>query len=290
MGRGISLLTRDRLDAAFAYAKTNRPVTVRGVAYHLFTRIPPLIESMAEKHVAEVSRILVRAREEGDLPWEWIVDEGRGVEGGHGWDSLEQFGEAMLDHYRKNRWLDQDFHVELWSEKATVKGLLAPVIRRYQIPFRVMKGFVSASEAKEISNQIESVAAEGKEFVALYIGDWDPSGLCMSERDLPERLERYGDGSEFTIRRIALIEEDLAGLPSFPLETKKGDPRYNWYRKNHHPSVCWEIDAMSPVALRARVEAEIKSHIDADLWRRADEVERAERDSIREFVGNLKTL
>jgi hypothetical protein len=32
---------------------------------------------------------------------------------------------------------------------------------------------------------------EGKDFVALYVGDWDPSGLHMSEVDLPERLQRY---------------------------------------------------------------------------------------------------
>jgi hypothetical protein len=47
---------------------------------------------------------------------------------------------------------------------------------------------------------------------------------------------------------------------------------------------------MSPVALRARVEAEIRSYIDFDLWRRADEVERAERESIREFAHRLRTL
>ncbi len=43
--------------------------------------------------------------------------------------------------YQKNRWLDQDTHIELWSEKGTVRGLLAPVIDKYQIPFRNMHGF-----------------------------------------------------------------------------------------------------------------------------------------------------
>jgi hypothetical protein len=288
MGRNISKITRVRLDAIYAYAEENEPVTVRGCAYHLFTR--GLIESMAKKHTAEVSRILVRAREDGDVPWDWIVDETREVEGGGGWDSLEEFGEAMLAGYRKNRWLDQPFHVELWSEKGTCRGLLAPVIDRYQIPFRVMHGFASATSVKDIADDIERVTAQGKHFVALYIGDFDASGLHMSEVDLPGRLERYGDGADFTLLRIALVQEDLDGLPSFPLETKKDDPRFDWYRENYHPSVCWEIDAMSPVALRARVEAEIRSYIDFDLWRRADEVERAERESIREFAHRLRTL
>jgi hypothetical protein len=73
MGRGVSQITRDRLDAAYAYAEECHPITVRGCAYHLFTRNPPLIESMADKYVAEVSRILTRAREEREFPWRWIV-------------------------------------------------------------------------------------------------------------------------------------------------------------------------------------------------------------------------
>ena len=83
----------------------------------------------------------------------------------------------------------------------------------------------------DIADQItETVYVDEKAFVALYCGDWDPSGLDMSERDLPNRLVRYGDGAEFTLERIALIEDDLSGLPSFPLESKKDDPRYPWYR------------------------------------------------------------
>ena len=288
MGRGISALTRERLDAIREYAEENQPVTVRGCCYHLFTR--KLIESMAKKHTAEVSRILVNAREDGDIPWEWIVDETRDLEGGGGWDSLEEFGEAMLSGYRKNRWLDQDTRVELWSEKGTVRGLLAPIIDRYQIPFRVMHGYSSATSVKDVSDVIESTVADSKDFVALYCGDWDPSGLDMSERDLPKRLEAYGDGADFTLRRIALIEDDLDELPSFPLESKKDDPRFPWYRETYDPDVCWELDAMSPVDLRERVEDEILSYIDQKLWQRADMVEQAERKSIKQFADTLKTL
>jgi hypothetical protein len=245
---------------------------------------------MATKYTAEVSRILTRAREERNFPWRWIVDNTRGVEGGGGWDNLEEFGEAMAAQYRKNLWLAQDTRVELWSEKSTVKGLLAPIIRRYQIPFRIMRGFASASEAKDVSDQIEYTVGEGKDFVALYIGDWDPSGLFMSECDLPNRLERYGDGAQFTIRRITLIEDDLAGLPSFPLESKRGDPRFEWYRRNYHPSVCWEVDALNPNTLRERVEDAILDYIDIEAWKRVEQIEQAERESIRHFANQLKAL
>ncbi len=245
---------------------------------------------MAKKHTAEVSRILVKAREDGDIPWSWIVDETREIEGGGGWDSLEEFGETWSTHYRKNRWVTQGTRVELWSEKGTVRGLLSRIFNRYQLPFRVMHGYSSASEVKVAACQIEETVSSGKGFYALYVGDWDPSGLDMSERDLPNRLERYGYGADFVLDRIALTEDDLAGLPSFPLETKKDDPRHAWYKANYDPDVCWEFDAMSPIALRERVEDEILSYIDDAAWARADMVEQAERESIRQYADMLKTL
>ena len=123
MGRGISKLTQERLDAVYAYAEENQPVTVRGCCYHLFTL--KLIESMAKKHTGEVSRILTRAREDGDLPWDWFADESREVEVVSTWDNMAKYGEAVMRSYRKSRWQDQDFYVEVWSEKGTVRGLLA---------------------------------------------------------------------------------------------------------------------------------------------------------------------
>jgi len=71
--------------------------------------------------------------------------------------------------------------------------------------------------------------------IALYIGDWDPSGLFMSKVDLPRRLERYG--GEWHLRRIALVERDLDGLPSFNVATKAKDPRFRWLPYSHGPRI-----------------------------------------------------
>ena len=47
---------------------------------------------------------------------------------------------------------------------------------------------------------------------------------------------------------------------------------------------------MNPVDLRVRVEDEILDYIDEKTWQRADMVEQAERESIRQFASALKTL
>jgi hypothetical protein len=101
----------------------------------------------------------------------------------------------------------------------------------------------------------------------------------MSEEDLPRRLERY-DADNYDIRRIALTEGDLCGLSSFHADTKTGDKRHKWF-VSKYGSDCYELDAMAPSALRARVEAEISLHIAWKEWDRAEKVAKVEAESIR---------
>lgn len=82
--------------------------------------------------------------------------------------------------------------------------------------------------------------------------------------------------------RIALLKDDLPGLPHFDAATKAGDARHRWY-VNRYGSRCWELDAMPPPLLRERVRSEIWQYIDADAWNRAIEVEAVEVESMRTF-------
>ena len=85
--------------------------------------------------------------------------------------------------------------------------------------------------------------------------------------------------------RIALLEEDLAsGLPWFDLNSKRSDPRLNWFLKtsaSRHGSRCWELDALDPRDLRQRVEEAILEYIDEAAWERCALAERAEQESLK---------
>lgn len=61
------------IDAMYAIAEACQPITGRGVGYKLFTQ--SLIPSMSRRDMNSVYRLLKEAREEGTIPWEWIVDE-----------------------------------------------------------------------------------------------------------------------------------------------------------------------------------------------------------------------
>lgn len=279
-GRGRGKATLNFIEACLEILRAEQPTSVRAVAYRLFTR--GLIPDMGKKSTDKVSRMLTIGREDGLIPWGWIVDETRTPKRAQTWSSPDEIIQAAVYGYRLNYWKVQPAWVEVWSEKATLNGVLGPVLDKYGVTFRVNHGYGSATSA--YSAAVETRRA-GKPLNIFYVGDWDPSGMDMSERDTPGRLERYG--GQASVERIALVPDDLPNLPSFPAEDKKKDPRYPWFVRNYGDT-CWELDAMDSNLVRDRVEGAIRSMIDFDLWDRAIEVERAEVASMQQFHNEWK--
>jgi len=278
MGRGNSKQSDRLIEVAHRILADIHPATVRAVCYKLFTE--RVIPSMAKKETDRVSKLLTRAREGTLIPWGWIVDETRQPELPGTWRNPKAILQTAVRSYRRDHWQYQNVHVEVWSEKGTVRGTVAPVLQDLGVTFRVFHGYGSTTSVHEVaqaSNEID------KPFVALYIGDWDPSGLHMSEVDLPERVERYW--GNITVTRIALIETDLtSGLPWFELDSKRADPRLNWFLKtsaSRHGSRCWELDALDPRELRQRVQEAIVEYVDAATWERSALAEQAEQESLK---------
>ena len=154
------------------------PITGRGVGYKMF--VAKLIPDMSE--MKKVYRLLKEAREQGIIPWGWIVDETRQLERVPSWKNPEEFAESAARQYRPDFWEQQPSRCEVWATAV---------------------------------NDVATIYDDARPLTALYVGDWDPSGLHMPEIDLPERLAKYG-GDHVQVKRIALMQEQLAPLPSFP--------------------------------------------------------------------------
>jgi hypothetical protein len=92
MGRGKSQASLQLISAARDILSKIHPATVRAVCYQLF--IQRLIGSMAKANTNKVSTQLVWAREQGKIPWDWIVDESRSAERPGTWDDPAAFIEA----------------------------------------------------------------------------------------------------------------------------------------------------------------------------------------------------
>jgi hypothetical protein len=278
-GRGKSESSLALVTAAKAILEEIQPATVRAVCYRLF--VAKMITDMGKNSTGKVSKQLVWAREQNIIPWHWIVDEGRYLERTAQWDSIDERIDCAVKTYRRDNWNDQPQRLEVWSEKGTVRGTIGPILRTYGVGFRVMHGYTGASTLHTAAIN----SRYGHPLTILYIGDYDPSGLHMSEIDIPQRLERYEGKAAF--QRIALRAADTVGLPSFPAADKKTDSRFDWFARNYGDK-CWELDAYSPPLLRQRVEQEIKARLDMNAWEHALKIERAEIAAMKEYGDSWK--
>ena len=299
--RGRSQSTKDLIQVSREIIEERAPIGVRGIAYVLFA-VHNLIPDMSKQSTDKVSRLITDMREEGLVAWSAIVDESRTIESEPGWENPAECFEVFAQSYRRDFWRDSAYRVIVISEKATVSGLLRPVIDRWGVSYFPAHGFNSATRVKEL---VEEMNSDPRRYICLYCGDWDPSGMWMSEQDWfitgsdsrypgsterSNRLIRYGaDPKRFTWSRIALTQEDLPGLPSFPAEEKKADPRYKWFIQNYG-NRAFEIDALDPRVFRDRVEMHIKRYINPGAWQRHIVVEAAQRQSTRLFAAQMAQM
>jgi hypothetical protein len=269
----------DLIEAMHAAAEDAQPITGRGIGYKLFTA--GLIPSMERSEMQRVYRLLREAREQGRIPWEWIVDETRELEKVATWSDPEAYAGTVARSYRRDFWNQQPHRVQVWSEKGTVRGVLAPVLDQYAVGFLAVHGFSSATVAHDIAEDYD-----GRDLIVLYVGDYDPSGLFMSQQDLPARFTKY-KGDHIKLKRIALTRKQVTGLPSFLARDKRKDPRYGWFVRQYGHR-CWELDAMDPNDLRACVKNEIRKLIEPVAWRRCETMNMDEQESLRHVLDRWK--
>jgi hypothetical protein len=277
--RGMAGASIDLIAAMRAIAKAAQPITGRGIGYKLFTA--GLIASMSTNEMQKVYRLLRIAREQGDIPWSWVVDETRELERISTWSDTAEYARAVATSYRRDFWDQQPLRVEVWSEKGTIRGVLKPVLDRYAVGFRVMHGFASATSVNDVAED-----GDGRDLMVLYIGDFDPSGMFMSERDAPKRLAEYG-GDHVHLKRIALVPHQTVDLPDFPASDKRRDPRYSWFVERYGTR-CWEIDAMDPRDLRTCTEFAIQELIEPSAWARCEVVNAAELESLQTILSGWR--
>lgn len=215
MGRGRSQHSLDIIEAMYEIAKESEPITGRGVGYKLFSL--NLIPFMGRNDMQVVYRLLKEAREEGAIPWAWIVDETRELEQVATWDNATEYLRCTARDYRRDFWQQQPERIQVWSEKGTVRGTLRPLLDEYGVGFNPVHGFSSATTIHDVCDY-----DDGRPLTILYVGDFDPSGMYMSERDIPERLQRY-DGNHVSLKRIALLRADcdrLGRRPAFNVKDR----------------------------------------------------------------------
>jgi hypothetical protein len=268
--------TQAMLDVARAVLESDHPMTVRQVYYQLVSR--QVIENNKGRYQA-VSDVLVYARKNNLIPWDWIEDRLRRPRSVSMWSDLSDFGATVLSAYRRDIWESQPGYVEVWLEKDALSGIFEDILNRYGVTLNVGRGYDGWDSIRNAARRY----GDGDNTTILYFGDFDPSGEDMV-RSLEERLGFFG--CRPSIRKCALNLDDIRRYNLPPDFTKKSDSRRKKF-VDQYGDVSVELDALPIDVLRSRIRKEVEAQIDLGALETTLEKEDHERLVLKSLLGRL---
>ena len=281
--RGLSRRYKVRAETMAIYVAVIRflddvepPATVRQTFYGLETR--GVVEK-SESGYRRVQEALVTMRRARMIPYSFVSDNTRWIRRPTTYRSLDDSLKEWSSAYRRQVWADQADHVEVWIEKDALAGVAVDITDPWDVPLIVTRGYPSDSY---LHSAAELIASDEKPATIYYFGDYDPSGVNISDT-AEEKLIR-DHGAELTFIREALNRDQVEAwnLPTRP--TKRSDSRARGWRGG---SV--ELDAVPVRQLRKMIEDVIKRHIDPTAYARTMKAEALERETLQSLVLNFRT-
>lgn len=266
------------------YMQSSLTLTNRQLYYQL---VAGAIIPNADKVYKRVCKFLTDLRYGGHLDWQAIEDRGRIPIRASQWNNVNSLISSAVYSYRRPRWKDQDYYVEVYCEKQAMESVLKPVTEKYHTYFGYNKGYSSASTVYELAQRVKAQILNGKKVVILYLGDHDPSGLDMI-RDIRERIHEFLTQGEtyiepqFEVKQIALNLEQIKKYNPPPNPAKITDPRAKWYIAKYGQS-SWELDALKPQVLVELTERAVLEYLDLDKYNAVIKLEQAEIKKLEDF-------
>lgn len=252
-------------------------MTLRQLYYQLVARdiIP---NKLAE--YGRLSRLLTDARMYGLIDWEFIEDRVRVRKMEGEWHDIPDLIDSALYSYRRERWNNQDYYIEVIVEKNALMGVLEPICNEYHVSIFPNVGYGSTTVIHELAQRMIQHENSGKKCILLYFGDHDPSGEDMV-RDIQNRLDIFYASVE--VKKVALTMEQINEYNPPPNPAKMTDPRANEY-VDKHGSSSWELDALPPNVLVQLLRDSIEEYIDMDKYNAVKALEQVEKKKLRELA------
>jgi len=234
---------------------------------------------------------LVKARERRDISEWYIEDRVRQTFGSDaGWEDPEKFIERYEDWFKNcwdnfamPMWTTQEKAVEVWVEKDALSRLVSEVADEFNTVTCPSRGYSSYSYVRK---GVRRINEHDKPVKILYLGDVDPSGMDI-ERDLEERLMRYGAGN-ITVERVALTLEQIQEYNLPPMPAKTRDPRLAKFMADTGGSDAVELDALEPPVLQELIRNAINAEIDQDAWEERKKEIEDEKQKLKKKLENVK--
>jgi len=262
--------TLNLIEQAYNVLQEYNPMTLRQVYYQLVAR--HVIDNKRSEY-QRLSNALVKARQEGMIPWEWVEDRVRQPQMVSMWRDLRDFIETVKHAYRKNVWDRQPRYVEVWLEKDALSGIFADITGEYGVTLVVGRGYNSWSAYKEAAERFLSM---GKPVTILYFGDFDPSGEDIA-RALQESLNFFGISPE--IEKVALTMQDVIDYDLPPDFTKKTDTRAAKFIEKYG-DLAVELDALPLPVLQEKIRTSLEARLDMEALQETQKAEFHERQKL----------
>lgn len=258
------------------YSQKGFTLTLRQLYYQFVARA--FIEN-SEKSYKNLGKLISNGRLAGEINWSAIEDRTRSIGRPFGWSSPKHILESAATEYHRDRWVGQEYRVEVWIEKEALAGVIEPVCRRWDLTSFSCRGYVSQSVQWQAAKHVEDEEAKT---VILHLGDHDPSGIDMT-RDIEDRLTLLSNGTPFILKRIALNMDQVEEFDPPPNPTKLSDSRAEGYVEKFGTS-SWELDALQPEFIDKLIESEALKYIDVPMREAILAVEEVEREKIQVFA------
>lgn len=243
------------------YAALGLRMTLRQLYYQMVTANVIVNSQRSYKRLGE---LVSNARLAGKIDWDAIEDRVRVPSMPDEYTGIQHLLTESIAKYRKQRWKEQPYYIELWVEKDALANVLWPLAEEFHIVLMVNRGYSSQSAMYESALRFGRKVNEGKLCHLYYLGDFDPSGNDMV-RDIRERFDMFGLSTDaISVHKIALTMDQIRDheLPPNPL--KVTDPRAVKYEEEFGDE-SWEVDALPPDVLQAEIRLRIEPMIDKKL-------------------------
>jgi hypothetical protein len=270
-------------DAIYEIAEAEQPVTVRGLFYRTVSRgLVPKTDKRDDdtgtpSGYGIVQRRVLLMRRAGDLPYGWITDGSRlRLQPGSFTDAQAALANTARA-YRRDLWIDQFAHVEVWCEKDAIRGVVYPVTAEYDVPLLISRGYSSETFLYQTA---EDINFEDNPTTIFQLGDHDRDGVRAWEHIKTKLREFIDDDIDVTFHRIAVTPEQITelNLPTRPDKTQSGF------------GPCVEVDAIPSNTLRRMVRWEIEGCIDTEALRLTKIAEDSERTILTRIAGDWDDL
>ena len=205
------------------YEQKEMRISIRQLYYQAVSRL--IIKNNKANYNGFVEKIK-NGRLYGFLDWELLEDRTRYLRENLHWDSPAEILNACVRSYHLDLRSTQQNYIECWIEKDSLIELLQDTCKPLDIPCFSCRGFSSVTALYEAKKRFEH---SGRKNYLLYAGDFDPSGLEISESIKNYLHNIFKVDVEIRRLGITLNQAKELKLPAMPAKEK--DANYKSFIK-----------------------------------------------------------